>query len=112
MLRFEVVGDEIVDAQLERLGGRVTEDLRRRVPENDLSGVHLRDDDRVPDALEEPADTNVPRSHDQRRITLVLVGANYVGAFRASAVALPTIDAVRQLTRGVWCSQSPLTASL
>jgi hypothetical protein len=69
MLSFEAVGNEIVDAQLERLGGRVPEDLRRgRVPEDDLSGVRLRDDDRVPYALEQLADAHIPRFHDRERL--------------------------------------------
>jgi hypothetical protein len=77
MLGFEAIGDEIVDAQLERLGGRVPEDFRRsRVPEDYPPGIRLCDDDRVPYALEQPADAHVTRFHDRREFSLVLSSAD------------------------------------
>jgi hypothetical protein len=61
---FEVLGNERLDAQIERLGERVTEYVRgRRIPEDYLLGLRIRDNDRIPDPLEELADPQVFRSH-------------------------------------------------
>jgi hypothetical protein len=57
LLDLEMLGDERIDAELERFGEGVSEYLRRsRIPENDLAGMCLRNDDRVSYALKEPAD--------------------------------------------------------
>src|SRR5215207_4193214 len=57
---LEALGDKILDAQPERLGRRVAENLRRGpVPEDDPAGGRVRDDYRVPDPLEEAAYSQV-----------------------------------------------------
>jgi hypothetical protein len=57
VLRVDMLRDERVDAELERLGEGVSEYLRCcRIPENDPAGIRLRYDDRVSYALEELTD--------------------------------------------------------
>jgi hypothetical protein len=57
---LERLGDQRLDAQLQRLGSRVAEHLHcSRVPEDYALGLGVRDDDRVPDPLEEFAETEV-----------------------------------------------------
>ncbi len=59
---LEVIGDQLLHAHPERLGGGVAEDLFcGRVPQDYPAGVGVRDDHGVPDALEEAADPQVPR---------------------------------------------------
>ncbi len=54
MLFLEVFGNQSFDAQLERLGGCVAEDVGgSRIPEDYPLGLCIRDYDRVPDPLEE-----------------------------------------------------------
>ena len=50
----QAFGNQLLDVHLQRLEGRITEDLCcSRIPKNDPSSVGVRDDDRVPHALEE-----------------------------------------------------------
>src|SRR3712207_2905582 len=54
--RLRVLGGEILEAHLECLGERVTEDVGGGgVPQYDLAGPRVRDDHRVPHGLEQPA---------------------------------------------------------
>src|SRR5215210_595033 len=64
MLGLERIGNQHLDAELECLGERVPEHLRGRlIPEYYPLGLRIRDDDRVPDSLEEAAEPQVFRSH-------------------------------------------------
>src|SRR5215210_2703639 len=64
MMGLEGVGNQRLDAELECLGERVPEHLRGRlIPENYPLGLRIRNDDRVPDPLEEAAEPEVFRSH-------------------------------------------------
>jgi hypothetical protein len=56
-----------LDAHLERLGERVTEYLRGSpVPQDYLLARSIRDYHRVPDPLEEPADSQIFQPHELR----------------------------------------------
>src|SRR5215210_5686861 len=64
MLGLEGIGNQHLDAELECLGERVPEHLRGRlIPEYYLLGLRIRNDDRVPNCLEEPSEPQVFRSH-------------------------------------------------
>jgi hypothetical protein len=59
----QALGHQFLDVHLLRLGDRIAEDLScGRIPQNDPSSVGVRDDDRVPHALEEVTYPEVART--------------------------------------------------
>jgi hypothetical protein len=57
---LQVLGDEILDAQLERLGRRVAENLGGGwIPQDDPARGRVRDDDRIPHGLEKATDAQI-----------------------------------------------------
>ena len=59
----QTLGDQLLDVHLQRLIDRIAEDLRcGRIPQNDPPVLGVRDDDRVPYALEEVAYPEILRT--------------------------------------------------
>jgi hypothetical protein len=59
----QALGHQFLDVHLQRLGGRIAEDLScGRIPQNDPSGVGVRGDNRVPHALEKVPYPEVART--------------------------------------------------